>query len=519
MSSVPSIAPSPSAVDVAPDAAEAPFILTLDVGTSSLRTMLYDARGRAVRDVAVHVPHQMRVTADGGVEVDVDPMVDRAVTAIDGLLAAAGPLAAHIGAVAVDTFWHGLLGVSDSGEALTPLYTWADTRASAAATELKGMLDEQAVHARTGCVLHASYPPAKLRWLSQTQPDIFRRTSCWMAFGEYFYLRLFGHIASSISMASATGLFNQHSCAWDEEVLRAVGVTTDHLPQLIDLHEPFHGLREEYARRWPALIDVPWFPAIGDGAANNIGSSCFTANRIAVMVGTSAAMRLVLPAASVHVRPGLWLYRVDRQRLLIGGALSSGGNHVEWMRETMQLPDLATEENQLAAMQPDTHGLTILPYLAGERSTGWAPHARGAFVGMTLSTRPIDLLRAAMEAVTLRFAAVYDLLSREIPAAHGDRAVQVVASGGALLHSPTWMGMLADALGCRVVASSEAEASSRGAALLALEAIGALAHLADAPITLGQGYDPVAAHHAVYQAALERQQRLYQVLIAGGTAW
>lgn len=515
------------AAGVAAEQAEPPLVLTLDVGTSSLRAMLFDVQGRAVRGALVHVPYQIHTTADGGAAASASAMLRRAVRAIDRLLGAAGSLAGHIGAVAVDTFWHSLLGVDATGEALTPVYTWADTRAASAALELKTLLDEGAVHARTGCVFHSTYPPAKLRWLAQTQPEVFGRVTRWMTFGEYLYLRLFGRTAASFSIASGSGLFDQHRCCWDEEMLQAVGLTADRLAPLVDRHSAQHGLLARYARRWPALAAIPWFPAVADGPANNVGSGCFSANRIVVMVGTSGAMRVVWPTDDVCIPRGLWVYRLDRRHFVMGGVLSSGGNMVAWMRDTLRLGKLGEAEEEVAAMAPDAHGLTILPFLAGERSTGWAAHAHASFVGMTLHTRPIELLRAGMEAVALRFADIYALLRRELPAvpaaggrrSDAERSIEVIASGGALVHSPVWQGIIADALGCPVVASTEAEATSRGTALLALEALGVLPNLGAAPASLGRTAEPSPSHHAIYQEALERQKRLYRVLIADGARW
>ncbi len=522
-------ADSAGSVDVTAGEAIAPFVLALDVGTSSLRALLFDARGRAVRGVEAHIPHEMRTTAEGGVEADADPMVERAATAIDTLLTKAGALASRIAAVATDTFWHSLMGVDGDGAAITPTYMWADTRSASAAVELKRLLDEDAVHGRTGCGFHSSYPPAKLRWLRATQPDLFGRVRRWMSFGEYLYLRLLGQAVCSISMASATGLLNQHTWRWDDEVLTSLGLDPDHLSPLNDPAKPLTGLQGAYAARWPALARLPWFPAVGDGAANNVGSGCVTANRIAVMVGTSGAMRVVWQADTVHVPRGLWCYRVDRHRPVLGGALSNGGNLFAWLRETLRLEDVAAEERDLAALAPDGHGLTLLPFLAGERSTGWAAHARAAIVGLTLHTTSLDILRAGLEAVALRFANIYGLLLQELPGSvttgEGSSGESpgtqpmVVASGGALLRSPTWMGILADALGCPVTASGEAEATSRGAALLALEALDVIADLSAAPVLLDTTHQPDAARQAIYAAARERQRKLYDLLIDGDTAW
>lgn len=489
-----------------------PLILTLDVGTSSLRALCYDVQGAALDDTEMQTAHAARVTPDGGVELDPDLLLANAAGAIDRALERM-PRGAEIAGVALCTLWHSVLGVDQSGAAITPLYTWADTRGAAAAAALRTRLDGAAVHQRTGCLLHPSYLPARLLWLQQTQPDVWRRVTLWLSLGEYLHLRLFGRAICSFSMASGTGLLDVHRCAWDGDVLAAIGLDAARLSPLGDASARLSGLRPEWAARWPELAGVPWFPALGDGACSNIGCGCAAPDRIALMVGTSGAMRVVLDTPDAAVMPGLWFYRVDRARPVVGGALSEGGNLFAWMRATLRLDALAALEGEIAAMPPDAHGLTVLPFLAGERSPGWVAEARGAIDGLTLATRPIDLLRAGLEAIAYRFALILESLSA---VAAPDAAL--VATGAALLNSPAWMGIMADVMNRRVIASTVREASSRGAALLALESLGLLPRVASAPVLLGESYQPDAARHARYQAAITRQRQLYSRLIAGRPA-
>jgi gluconokinase len=476
------------------------MVIAVDVGTSSARASAYTTDGRPVAGLFHRAPYEPRVTGDGGVEHEPRALLDAVATCLDAVCARAGRAAVR--GVGVTTFWHGLCGFDAGGEAVTPIYMWGDSRSARDAAVLRDALDETALHARTGCHLHSSYWPAKLRWLARERPAEAQRVARWGSFGEHLELTLFGDAATSVSMASATGLFDLATGAWDAEALAAAGVEPRQLFRVVDRTEGRRGLRREWAARWPALHAVPWFPAVGDGAAGNVGSDCTTPDRIALNVGTSAALRVATDGSRMPPR-GLWRYGVDRGRLLLGGATSEGGNVYAWCRETLRLPDDATLETRLDAMPPDAHGLTVLPFLAGERAPGWRGERRGAVSGLSLDTGPLDIVRAALEAVALRLALVYRLL-----APHAGREHLIVASGGAVTRSRAWTRMLADALGHAVTWSQEPEATSRGAALLALQALGAIADVAGLRAPLGETFEPEAARHARYRAALERQRAL-----------
>src|SRR6266581_7576314 len=235
------------------------FIFALDVGTSSVRALLFDATGAAIPHIRAQHSYKLITSNEGEVSVDADMLVETVAKSVDETLAAAGPLAAQIGAVATDTFWHSLIGVDASNHALMPLLTWEDTRPRRASAELRAQLDEKAIHERTGALLHASYWPAKLRWLATNQPDVFKYAAQWLSFGEYLHRQVLGRSVCSLSMASATGLLETRARAWDSELLKTLSVGPEQLPTLGDLNDSLHGLTPAFATRWPSLHDVPWF--------------------------------------------------------------------------------------------------------------------------------------------------------------------------------------------------------------------------------------------------------------------
>lgn len=483
-------------------------ILALDFGTSSTRALLFNSSGHKVGEAA-QKPYDQTTTADGGVEVDADLLFDLTLECIDELQAGSE---ASVAAVAISCFWHSLMAVDENGKPLTALFSWADNRAAAWVAPLRATMNEEETHARTGCVFHTSYWPAKLLWLHHTRPELFTEMTRWISFGEYFMLRLFGKAGVSLSMASGTGLFHQVNCDWDDDVLAQLPVGRENLSPLCDFDEPAGELTPEYQKRWPNLKDAKWFPALGDGACSNVGSGGIDGNRFVINVGTSGAVRIVLRDLKAPAPRGLWRYRLDRERSLVGGAVSNAGNVFAWISKNLKLPE--NLEEHVAAIAPDGHGLTVLPFLAGERSPLWNADARFVLAGANLDTSPSEIVRASLEGASLRFAEITELLRESIEATEGSSApAEIVASGGALQKSATWTHIMCDCLGAEVVESREPEASARGAALMALEAAGIITDISELPAELGERVKPDAANAALYKRALERQNALIETLL------
>ncbi len=476
-------------------------VVTLDVGSSSARTLLFSLDGRQIEGFGSQVTYRARTTADGGWEIDANELTSIAARALGDICGQMRGKSVKPVAVAVDTFWHSVVGVDAGGNPTTAILHPFDTRSAGAAKELAARVDNAAQHRRTGCVIHPSYPPAKLLWLAQTAPDAFKKTARWMSAGEFLFLKFFGKAATSTSMVSAGGLWDQNANDYDAEMLAALPVSRGQFAAVEDFDKPSMGEVE-----WPELRGIPWFPALGDGACDSVGSGSTGRERFALMVGTSGAMRAVVESDKIEIPDGLFCYRVDRKRFVLGGALSNGGEVYAWMKRTLRLPESDEEiEKQLAALAPGMHGLNILPLFAGERSTGWRADARAAMTGLGANTSPIEILHAALEAVALRFCNVYEIMKASL-----GEPREVVASGSALRNSRVWTQMMADALGHAITSCAEREATSRGAALLALERIGAVSEMPAAQY--GDVIPVDAAAAELYKNALARQRELYDMI-------
>jgi gluconokinase len=488
-----------------------PQVCAIDIGTSGVRAALFDERGHEVTGAQARRRRAFTTVSDFA-ELDPDQLVDEVIKTVDELFTSHS--ATQIEFIAISAFWHSLMGIDAAGLPTTPVLTWADTRAAQFAKALRSKFSEPEIHARTGCRFHPSYWPAKLEWLRSEHKEKFRDTRCWVGFAEYLCLRLFGERATSISMASATGLFNQRDCDWDWDLVEALGISPDTLPEIRNSggKPPFltcsnTRLTDSFASRWPALAEARLVTIVGDGAANNIGAGCSTKDRIALMVGTSGAMRVVFAGGPPdELSPALWSYRVCEKRVAVGGALSDGGGLLQWLTEAL---NFNAHTDEVAELESDAHGLTVLPFWSGERSTGWSTDARGGILGLRQGTKPVEIIRATLESIAYRFALIARALDPVAPGA------TIFVSGNALRSSPVWLQIIADVLGRPLMFGGTAESSIRGAALLALEAVGKIASIEEDSISVNQVYEPDMSRHARYQQGLARQEELYERLYRG----
>lgn len=478
-------------------------VLVIDIGSSSIRALLFDDNIQPIPGAVASCAHTFMTTPPGAATADAEQLRILTEACIDDILQHP---AADISIVGMDTFVGNTLGVDGEGNPLTPIFTYADTRSANEVEYLRDHVDLEQAHQRTGCLHHTAYQPGRLLWLRRTNSELFSAVNQWIDFGTYLYTCWFGHAACSYSVASWSGLLNRAALDWDDEWLRVLDINKSFFPPLTDYSEMQTGLLPEYAHRWPALRDVPFCLAIGDGAAANIGSGCIEESRIALTVGTTAALRIVSSAELPPVPPGLWSYRVDAHHHLIGGATTEGGNIFQWARKTLALDD--DLEEQLAKRQPDTHGLTFLPLLGGERSPGWATNATGAITGLRLSTTSLDIVQAALEGVALRLSLVAGQLKS---VAHEN--FDVIGGGGALVASPAWAQMIANAINRPLHITRETEITARGTAILALHAAGKCDLTAYSP-TIAFTIYPQSEYVETMRAARERQILVYRRTIS-----
>lgn len=478
-----------------------PVMLAIDIGSSSVKGLAYDQRGQALAGIQARVPCPLVYLGEGGAEVRLNRVVQAVDQVLDILHLRVG--AREVLGVAFTSIASSLVALDEGLRPLEPVLSYADTRSHQASRALP--LDLSRVH-RTGCPDYSAYWTAQIPYWKTV---FSHEARLWCSVADFLLHRYFGgEVRTSYSLASWTGLLNRHTLQWDSTLLQQLYLSVSELPLLTDATLPHQHLLPEHAKRWPKFAHIPFFPAIGDGAAANLGSGATRAGQVALTVGTTSALRCVLPARDTAVPDGLWTYLIDQNHALMGGALTEGGNIHQWMRETLNLGPWNELEGQLAHMAPDSHGLTFVPSFSGERSPNYDPLATGTVHGLKLSTRPIQLLRAGMEGIAYRMA---DIASRLHLALSGPPTY--IASGQAVLSSNVWLQMFADVLGGPVLVTDlPDESTARGAALMALSALNILDPYDLPPRVVVGAFEPDPQAHELYQDAMERQIHLMRLL-------
>lgn len=499
---------------IRPEAAVDPLVFAIDVGSSGTRGGIFDATGRPVSGRRHKVVHQFTTAADGTVEVDADAIVDEVATVLETVLTThrdeAGGAAAPMAGVAIDTFASSLLGVDRTGAAVTPCYTYADSRCAPQVAQLREEYDEAETQQRTGTRFHTSYLPARLRWLQQTRPDLSGRVHHWMSLSEYVHLRLLGTTAAGTSVAAWTGLLDRRTADWDPVMLEACGITTEQLSVVQHPGQPIPtpakapaGLRK---RTWKLLSGAHWAPGLSDGFVSNLGAGGHDATTAVLSTATSGAMRVLVDQLPDHVGTGLWCYRVDQDRSLVGGALNDVGRALNWLRSTIQLPP---PDELAAAMRqdPGPGGPLVLPFLTGERSTGWAGRACGSITGLTAAHDGAAIARGVSEGIAISYLRIATQL-REVTG----RTDRILLSGRVGSALPWLLDVLADALQAPVTPVAIKRSTLRGTALVALESVAP--DVERAATTTGDTIEPHPDRAGHYARRLTEFERVYGQLHA-----
>ena len=498
-----------------------PYLLALDQGTSSSRSILFDARGRIVamaqRELRQIFPRP------GWVEHDPLEIWSGQLATAHEALDKAGVRATDVAAIgSTNQRETTLVWNRSNGEPLCNAIVWQDRRTEPACAVLRERGFEALVRDRTGLIIDAYFSATKLKWILDHCPgagDAARRGE--LAFGtvdSWLVWQLTGGAvhATDVSNASRTMLFDIHRKQWDEELLAMLDIPREVLPEV-------HASSHIYGRTHSELFGAPI--AIGGIAGdqqsalfgqacfasgltkNTYGTGCFMLMHTGTQCLTSSNGLISTSAAQIDASPGFALE----------GSVFVGGAVVQWLRDGLQLIKDSTEVESLAASVPDSGGVMFVPAFTGLGAPYWKPEARGAILGLSRGTTAAHIARAALESIAFQSAALLQAMSRDLAASAGVTELRVDGGGCA---NKLLMQFQADLLGIPVLRPEVIETTALGVAYLAGLSCGIYAGLDELAThwRVERTFHPAMSRdragelmqrweHAVAQTTLQRPER------------
>jgi glycerol kinase len=455
-----------------------PYLLALDQGTSSSRSIVFDQSGRIMAMAQQELP---QIYPQPG-WVEHDPMTiwqSQLATARD-VLAKAGLGAADIHAVGITNqrettvVWNRKTGLP-----IHHAIVWQDRRSEPVCAQLRADGKAQLIQSKTGLLVDAYFSGTKLQWILNHVPGAraqalagelaFGTVDSWLLWqltgGSQDSTRAQAVHATDVSNASRTMLFNVHTNQWDEELLQWLGIPASVLPKVRPSSADFGCVQADLlgapihiggmaGDQQSALFGQGCFDA--GMAKNTYGTGCFMLMHTGAHFQTSGNGLLTTSAAQITATP----------EFALEGSVFVGGAVVQWLRDGLRAIQSSGEVQSLAQTVPDAGGVMMVPAFTGLGAPYWNPDARGTITGITRGTTLAHIARAALESIAFQSAALLSAMSRD-SVAHGGRAVHELRVDGGACANDLLMQMQADLLGIPVVRPAVIETTALGAAYLA----------------------------------------------------
>ena len=475
------------------------YLLGIDIGTSGVKTVLFDESGRAL---ASHTEeYGMAQPQNGWAEQNPQDWWQAAAGSIQAVLAQSGAEAGAIAGIGLSGQMHGLTLLDHGGQALRPAIIWCDQRTAQECAEIEALMGgrERLIQCTANPAL-TGFTAGKIRWVQKHEPRLYEKAAHILLPKDYIRLMLTGEYATEVSDASGMQLLDVPKRRWSDEVLEKLGIDKGLLGRVYESPEITGQVTARAAELTGLKPGIPVVGGAGDNAAAAVGTGVVREGRAFTTIGTSGVVfahtdRVTIdPKGRAHTFccavPGRWH---------VMGVTQAAGLSLKWFRDTLCADEIAAARemgvdpydilNDEARRSPlGANRLFYLPYLMGERTPHLDSHCRGAFIGLSAIHQKRDLLRAVMEGVA------YSL--KDCQSLFGEMGLSIrhmaVCGGGA--KSPVWRQMLADLYGCDIV-TVRGEGPALGAALLAGVGAGiydSVPEACDAAIQYGDKLSPDA---------------------------
>jgi glycerol kinase len=442
-------------------------VMAIDQGTTGTRVILFDHEGNATatayREIAQIYPQP------GWVEHDPKEYWNTVLECTREVMEKGRISATEIAAIGITNQRETtILWDKDTGKPLHNAIVWQCRRTAAMCEELKAKGLEPLVREKTGLVIDAYFSATKIRWIldnvREAKEKLTQGKLCMGNIDSWLIWQLSGGKAhvTDYSNASRTMLLNIHTLDWDDELLEALEIEREILPELM----PSSGIMARTSEEAFFGAEVPVAGAAGDQHAATFGQTCFKPGMAKNTYGTALALMMNIGETPKLSQNGLttnlgW-HIAGKTEYALEGVVFIGGAAVQWLRDGIGIVDSAQACNELAAAVSDTGGVYMVPAFTGLCAPYWDMYARGLIIGITGGTGREHIARASLESMAYQTRDVLDAMIAD----SGEQAASLKVDGGAT-QSDFLMQFQADVLGIPVERPSITEMAARGAAYLA----------------------------------------------------
>ncbi|MCB9443952.1 MAG: carbohydrate kinase [Ardenticatenaceae bacterium] len=483
------------------------FILTVDVGTSSTKTALWDERGTAV--AAATSAYPLHRPSPLVAEIDANLWWTAVAETIQQVMMQAGVNPGDVAGIGIDGVGWTLIPVDREANPLAPAMIWLDRRADEETAWLNSLPEAPQLVKLVANPIDAAYITPKLVWLRQNRPQIFDAAYKFLAATGFIVARFTGEFTCDFTQAYGYHFFDITNERWNEKAAAIIGVPLEKMPRLCPTTEIVGRVTAKAAAETGLRAGIPVIAGCLDAAVGALGSGVTQPGQTNEQGGQAGGVGISLDRIVVEPRLIFSHHVLPEQYLLAAGTV--GGGSLGWFREQLGQMETAVSpliqqnpfqlfSQQASQSPPGANGLIFLPYMAGERTPLWSSVARGVFFGLSYSTTRADMLRAIMEGCAF---AVYDNL--QIAAEHGVTVDEYLGSGGAT-QSAVWCQIKADVYGRPFIVAQRIDGGEGGHSLglfaLTAYAVGLVDDIGECINSLlsqRRTYEPSSLYHAMYQ--------------------
>ncbi|MDR2346932.1 MAG: xylulokinase [Planctomycetaceae bacterium] len=446
------------------------FILAHDLGTSGNKATLFSDQGELIASCTV--PYSTHYFNRVWAEQDPNDWWKAVCDSTQQLLSKSKIDSAQIAVVALSGQMMGATCIDSNGNPLRPSIIYCDQRSEKEASGILSKISMEDAYKIIGHRVAAVYPLAKLIWIKNNEPEIFKKTFKTICAKDYINFRLTNVIATDYTDASGTNAFDLNTKNWSNTMLQAADIDGSLFPDIFPSTHVIGEITSEASRASGLKVGTAVCCGGGDGSCATVGVGSVRPGEAYHYLGSSGWIGLTTekPILDTKMRTMTWAHCVPKY-YHPSGSVQTAGAAYNWLKEQICTDELAEavkrNENVYQLMNelllqspPGANGLLFLPYLLGERSPRWNPNARGAFIGLTLTSRKCDMIRSVMEGITYNFAIIVDIFREHIPIDS-----MTVIGGGA--KGRVWLQIMADIFGTKIQRPNFLEeATSMGAAVV-----------------------------------------------------